>query len=188
MAFRLAQSRRPWCAKWAYKMDAHASARQILASQCQKDLLNKRLFIGFLNLQIAGKADFFHFHAAQLQGSCRNRIPLKPCRLVKTHRPGVLCQNPQATTAISLFTQGGLSRPPQLTPHTCRPDSRRCIQGPDFGIPLDCIRITTWISATPGHLQALHDEFASLPPFQSEPPVRHPFVLYDEGAHHSVYF
>ena len=104
--------------------------------------------VGFLNLQIAGKTDFFHFHAAQLQGSCRNRIPLKRGRLVKTHRPGVLCQNPQATSAISLFTQGGLSRPPQLTPHTCRPDSRRCIQGPDFGIPLGCIRITTWISAT----------------------------------------
>jgi hypothetical protein len=37
-------------------------------------------------------------------------------------------------------------------------------------------------------IQALHDEFASLPPFQSEPPVRHPFALYAEGAHHSVYF
>ena len=83
--------------------------------------------VGFLNLQIAGKANFFHFHAAQLQGSCRNRIPLKPGRLVKTHRPGVLCQNPQATAAISLFTQGGLSRPPQLTSHSCRPNSRRSI-------------------------------------------------------------
>ena len=148
MAVRLAPTRRLCCSKWACKNDVQANERQLLASQCQEDAHNKRLFIGFLNLQIAGKADFFHLHAAQFHGSCRNRIPLKPGRLVKTHRPGVLCQNPQATAAKSLFTQGGLSRPPQLTPHTSRPDSRRCIQGPDFGIPLDCIRITTWISAT----------------------------------------